>query len=167
MANIPIRQPFMERRKDNLHIAKGPIADDNGTTPFPARSFVRLTAGVLVPCASAAVGVYGWCPDISQLSTAKPPDALYANRHWVMDCRDSQFIVNIASAGTVAGVLANVAIGTSYGIFRTAGATGIQTLDYTNTTQLFFTVVGIVSGQSAADVNPLVIVEINPAIIQA
>jgi len=164
---IAIRQPNLVRRKDNLQIQKGPVADD-GSTAFKARSFVKLSSGLLVPVLSANTTCYGWCIDENHATTDKPPTALYGNRHWVFDPRDSQFEINISNGSTFGvGTLASVVVGGQYGIMRPTSGTyqGYQTLDYSNTTNLFFTVVGFPDGQASTDLNPRVIVELIPTII--
>lgn len=166
---IPISQPFLTRRRDNLHIQKGPIADD-GSTAFFAHSFVKLASGLIVPVLSAGVACYGWCADKNHAITDKPPEALYGNRHWVFNPREAQFEINVSNGGTVGaggGTLANVAIGTQYGIIRPTSGTyaGYQMLDYANTTNLFFTVVGFLDNQATTDLNPRVLVELVPAAI--
>lgn len=177
MANIPIRMPFMERRKDQLHIAKQPLADD-GTTAFFARSFVVASAAnpaLLTPVLTAGVLCYGWSPDGNHLATPtpRPPDALYGNVHWPFDPRDAQFVINItnnaATIGAGAPALSTILIGEKYGIIRptTGVATGFQLLNQQDTTNDFFRVVGIYPGQALTDLNGLVLVELIDAVIQA
>src|SRR6266404_765334 len=122
--DTPIRMPFLERRRDNLHIQKPMQA--NGATAFPARSFVKLSAGVLVPCVTADVLCHGWCPEPSRLSTDQPPATLYGQNHWPHDPVDAVFIVNITNGagnvGQAAGApqLSAVTVGTEYGLYRDA-----------------------------------------------
>lgn len=174
--NIPIRMPFMERRKDNLHVTKGPIADD-GTTAFNARSFVYVNgSNFLVPVLTAGIVCFGQSPDANHLTTPtpRPPDALYGNLHWVFDPRDAQFVVNItnnaATIGAGAPALSTILIGESYGIIRpTSGAAiGIQMLNQQDTTNDFFKVIAIYTGisQASTDLNGLVLVELVQSVIQ-
>jgi hypothetical protein len=166
--DTPIRMPFMERRKDNLHIQK-PV-QPNGATAFPARSFVKLAGGVLVPCVTDDVVCYGQTPDASHADTDQPPTALFGKNHWPFDPRDAQFIVNIINAdgdiGQANGApqLSAVAVGGKYGIYRDAN--GFQYLNVTNVTDLFFVVIAIYPNQALTDYNGLVLVELVPAVIQ-
>jgi hypothetical protein len=165
-----IRMPFMERRKDNLHIQK-PV-QSNAANVFPARSFVKLSAGAIAACVTADVVCYGQVPDPSHLSTDQPPVTLYGTNHWVFDPRDAQFVVNITDAaghvGQAAGApqLSAVAVGTKYGLYRDA-TTLMQMLNSADTTNLFFTVIALYPNQALTDYNGRVIVELVPAIIQA
>lgn len=174
MSNISIRPPFLERRKDNLHITKGPLADD-GTTVFNARSFVFANgSNLLVPVLTAGVVCMGWSADGNHLATPtpRPPDALYGNLHWVFDPRDAQFSINItnnaATIGAGAPALSSILIGEKYGIIRptTGAATGIQMLNQQDTTNDFFRVVAIYPGQASTDLNGIVLVELIDAVIQ-
>src|SRR6266446_9500572 len=98
--DTPIRMPFLERRKDNLHLQK-PV-QSNGATAFVGRSFVKLSSGVLVPCVTADVLCYGWCPEPSRLSTDQPPVTLYGQQHWPFDPEQCDFVMNITdNAGHV------------------------------------------------------------------
>lgn len=172
--DTPIRMPFLERRLDNLQIQKGPFPDDNGTTPFNARSFVVLAAGIIVPVVTAGVLCLGQSPDASHLSTDIPPAALYSNRHWVFNPRDCQFIINITdNAGNVgqangAPQLSEVVIGTRYGLYRNA-TTKMQFLNVDDTTNDFFEVISIYNGisQALTDYNGLVLVKLIESVIQA
>lgn len=167
--DTPIRMPFLERRRDNLHIQKQVQA--NSATTFPARSFVKLSAGALVPCVTADVVCFGWSPDSSHLSTDQPPVAIYGQNHWAFDPQHSQFVVNITSGaglvGQAAGApqLSAVSIGTQYGLYRDA-STFMQFLKTDDTTNKFFTVVALYPNQSLTDYNGLVIVELLSTIIQ-
>lgn len=164
-----IRMPFMERRRDNLHIQKS--VQPNGATTFPANSFVKLAAGVLVPCVTADVVCYGWSHDQSHLATDQPPTALFGQNHWPFDLKDSQFIMNITNnagnVGQAAGApqLSAAVVGTSYGLYRDAN--GVQMLNVQDVTNLFAKVVALYPNQALTDYNGLVIVEILPAVIQA
>jgi hypothetical protein len=167
--DTPIRMPFMERRKDNLAIQKQVQAD--GATAFPARSFVKLAAGVLTPCVTADVVCYGQSPDSSHLATDIPPVALFGRNHWCWDPVQTQFIVNITSGAGLIGQangapqLSAVSIGTQYGLYRDA-TTFMQMLKTDDTTNKFFTVIAIYPNQSLTDYNGLVLVELVPTIIQ-
>lgn len=167
--DTPIRMPFMERRRDNLHIQK-PV-QPNGATTFQARSFVKIAAGILVPCVTADVLCYGWTPDESHLATDKPPVALYGQNHWPFDPKDAIFVMNITNAtgliGQVAGgpQLSAAVVGTSYGLYRNAN--GFQMLNVADVTTLFAKVIGLYPNQALTDYNGLVMVEILPAVIQA
>jgi hypothetical protein len=169
MADTPIRMPFLERRRDNLAIQKQVQA--NSATTFPARSFVKLSAGALVPCVTADVLCFGWCADSSKLSTDQPPVTLYGQNHWAFDPKDSQFIVNITSGaglvGQAAGApqLSAVSVGTEYGLYRDA-TTFMQMLKTDDTTNKFFRVVAIYPNQSLQDYNGLVLVQIVDAALQ-
>lgn len=161
--------PFLERRKDNLHIQK-PV-QPNGATAFPARSFVKLAAGILVPCVTADVVCYGWSPDGSHAATDQPPAALFGQNHWPFDPRDAQFVMNITdAAGNIgqangAPQLSSAVVGTSYGLFRDAN--GFQMLNTADTTNLFAKVVALYPNQALTDYNGLVLVELVAAVIQA
>jgi hypothetical protein len=167
--DTPIRMPFLERRKDNLHIQKQ-VQANSGTT-FPGRSFVKLSAGALVPCVTADVICFGWSPDPSHLSTDQPPTALYGQNHWAFDAKDTQFIVNITSGAGLIGQangapqLSAVSVGTQYGLYRDASSF-MQMLKTDDTTNKFFTVVAIYPNQSLTDYNGLVLVELVPAVLQ-
>lgn len=167
--DTPIRMPFLERRKDNLHIQKA--VQPNGATAFNAHSFVVLTAGVLVPVVTAGVLCYGWVPSQSRAATARPPESLYGQNHWPFDPRDSLFIMNITNnagdIGQVAGApqLSAAVVGTAYGLFRDA-VTGVQMLNVEDTTTDFATVVALYPNQALTDYNGLVLVELLPAVIQ-
>jgi hypothetical protein len=166
--NTPIRMPFLERRRDNLHIQKG--VQPNGATAFPAHSFVKLAAGILVPCVTADVVAYGWCPDASHAATDVPPTALFGQNHWPFALNDCQFVMNITDSsgniGQAAGApqLSAAVVGTAYGLYRNAN--GYQMLDVANTTNLFAKVVQLYPNQALTDYNGLVIVEILPAVLQ-
>lgn len=168
--DTPIRMPFLERRKDNLHITKGAILD--GATAFEARSFVKLASGVLAPCVTDDVVCYGWSPDKSHSATDKPPDALFGRYHWPFDPRDSQFIMNITNASGAIGAagsapqLSAVTIGTEYELYRDT-TTHMQMLDVSATTNKFARVVAIYPGQASTDYNGLVLVELVSTIIQS
>lgn len=167
-----IRMPFLERRKDNLHLQK-PV-QPNGATQWPARSFVKLSSGVLIAVATDDQVCYGWCPEPSFLTTDKPPSTLYGVNHWPHDLNGSQFIVNITNTaqniGQAAGApqLSAVAIGSSYGLTRRS-SDGMQFLNVSQTTagNVFFKVIALYPGQSVTDYNGLVLVEIVAAAIQA
>lgn len=164
-----IRMPFMERRRDNLHIQKS--VQPNGATTFPANSFVKLAAGVLVPCVTADVVCYGWSPDQSHTETEQPPQALFGQNHWPFDPKDAQFVMNITNddgdVGQANGApqLSAAVVGTSYGLYRNAD--GVQMLNVEDTTTLFARVVALYPNQALTDYNGLVIVELLPAVIQA
>lgn len=161
--------PFFERRRDNLHIQKA--VQPNGATAFPANSFVKLAAGVLVPCVTDDVVCYGWSHDSSHAATDMPPTALYGVNHWPFDVNDALFVMNISNAdgdiGQAAGApqLSAAVVGTAYGLVRDAN--GIQMLDVTDTTNDFAKVVALYPNQALTDYNGLVLVEILPAVIQA
>lgn len=168
-----IRMPFLERRKDNLHLQK-PV-QPNGATQWPARSFVKLAAGVLTPVVTDDQVCYGWCPEPSFLTTDKPPTTLYGVNHWPHDpSGPSQFIVNITNSsgqvGQAAGApqLSSAAIGASYGLYRDA-TTKFQFVNISQTTagNVFFKVIAYYPGQSLTDYNGLVICEIVAAAMQA
>jgi len=167
--DTPIRMPFFERRRDNLHIQKA--VQPNGATTFPARSFVYLSAGILVPVATAGVLCYGWSPDRSKVVTERPPDAIYGMNHWPFDPNGAEFVMNISNSSGAIGQansapqLSAAVVGTSYGIYR--NASGIQFLDVANTTNLFAKVIALYPNQALTDYNGLVIVELLPAVIQA
>lgn len=169
--DTPIRMPFLERRKDNLHIQK-PV-QPNGATTWPARSFVKLAAGVLTPCVTADTVCYGWCSEPSLGTPAQaPPASLYGLNHWAQDpSGPTQFIVNITDASghigqaNAAPQLSAVAIGASYGLYRDAN--GVQYLNVSDTTNLFFKVIALYPGQATTDYNGLVLVELVLAAIQA
>jgi hypothetical protein len=164
-----IRMPFLERRRDNLHIQKA--VQPNGATAFPARSFVKLAAGILVPCVTADVLCYGWTPDRSHAADEVPPQALYGQNHWPFDPNDAIFLMNITDAaghiGQASGApqLAAAVVGTSYGLYRD-GTTGYQMLNVADTTTKFAKVVGYYPNQALTDYNGLVLVEVLPAVIQ-
>lgn len=166
-----IRMPFLERRRDNLHIQKGVLPDDGDNNPFLGHSFVKISSGLLKPVLTADVLCYGWCPEPSHKSTEQPPSTLYGQQHWPFDPTGCRFIMNITDSsghiGQAAGApqLSGAVIGTSYGLYRTAG--GIQMLDVANTTQLFAKVVAHYPNQAETDYNGLVLVELLAAVIQA
>lgn len=166
--DTPIRMPFFERRKDNLHVQKA--VQPNGATAFPARSFVYIASGILVPVATAGVLCYGWTPDKSHATTDRPPDALFGVNHWPFDPQNALYVMNITdSSGHIgqaasAPQLSAAVVGTSYGIYRNAG--GYQMLDVANTTNLFAKVVALYPNQALTDYNGLVLVEILPAVVQ-
>lgn len=163
-----IRMPFMERRRDNLHIAKS--VQPNGATTFPRHSFVVLTAGVLVPVVTAGVLCYGWTPDESHASTDRAPTAIFGQNHWPFDPKGAQFVMNITDAsgniGQTAGApqLSEAVVGSSFGLYRNAG--GYQMLNVDDTTTKFATVVALYPNQALTDYNGLVLVELLPAVIQ-
>lgn len=168
--DTPIRMPFLERRKDNLHIQKS--VQPNGAATWPARSFVKMAAGVLTPCVTADVVIYGWCSEPSLGTPATPPPgSLYGLNHWPQDpSGPSQFVVNITNnagnIGQAAGApqLSAVAIGTSYGLYRDGN--GVQYLNVQDVTNLFFKVIALYPNQSTTDYNGLVLVEIVAAAMQ-
>jgi hypothetical protein len=166
--DTPIRMPFLERRRDNLHIQKG--VQPNGATAFAAHSFVKLAAGVLVPCVTDDVVAYGWCPDSSHAATEVPPTALFGPNHWPFALEGSLFVMNITDAaghiGQANGApqLSAAVVGTSYELVRDAN--GIQMLDVSATTNKFAKVVALYPNQALTDYNGLVIVEILPAVLQ-
>lgn len=167
--DTPIRMPFMERRLDNLHITK-PV-QPNGATAFPQHSFVKLAAGILVPCVTDDVVCYGWCPDSSHAATDTPPTALFGVNHWPFNPKDAFFVMNITNAdgdiGEAAGApqLSAAVVGTSYGLLRDAN--GIQMLDVSDTTNDFATVVALYPNQALTDYNGLVIVKLLESVLQA
>lgn len=167
--DTPIRMPFFERRKDNLHIQKA--VQPNGATAFPEKSFVYIAAGILVPVATAGILCYGWSPDRSKASTERPPDALFGVNHWPFDPKDAIYVMNITNntgdVGEVAGApqLSAAVVGTSYGLYRDAG-TGHQMLNVEDVTTVFAKVVALYPNQALTDYNGLVLVEILPAVIQ-
>ena len=160
----------MERRLDNLHITKGPMPN-HATTTFRARSFVYLSSGVLVPCATAATACYGQSPDESHSADDTPPDALFGIYHWVFNPADAQFIVNITDAsghiGQADGApqLSEVVVGTSYNLYTDTD--GYQMLNVDTTAAPFFKVLSVYPNQASTDYNGLVLVEIVKSIIQA
>jgi hypothetical protein len=167
--DTPIRMPFLERRRDNLHIQKS--VQPNGATAFPANSFVKLSAGVLVPCVTDDVVCYGWSHDKSHASTDQPPEALYGQNHWPFDPDGCLFVMNITDAsghiGQAAGApqLSAAVVGTAYELYRDAN--GVQMLDVSATTNKFAKVVALYPNQALTDYNGLVIVELYPGVIQA
>jgi hypothetical protein len=164
-----IRMPFLERRKDNLHIQKS--VQPNGGTAFGRHSFVKLVAGVLVPCVTGDVVCYGWVPSESKGPDAKPPEALYGQNHWPFDPRDSQFVMNITNGtgaiGQAAGApqLGSALVGTAYGLFRDAN--GNQMLNVADTATPFARVVAYYPNQALTDYNGQVLVELLESVIQA
>src|SRR6187399_982094 len=99
--NTPIRMPFLERRRDNLHIQKAVQpnhSDVSGANAFLARSFVYLNAGAPLPCGTDAVLCYGYCVDPSHATTDQPPTALFGINHWPFDPKDCLFVMNITNA---------------------------------------------------------------------
>lgn len=167
--DTPIRMPFFERRRDNLHIQKA--VQPNGATAFPARSFVKIAAGILVPCVTDDIVCYGWSPDSSHAATDVPPTALFGVNHWPFDVNGALFVMNITNAsghiGQAEGApqLSAAVVGTAYGLYRNAG--GFQMLDVADTTNDFAKVVALYPNQALTDYNGLVIVELLPAVIQA
>lgn len=164
-----IRMPFMERRRDNLHITKGPLP--NGATAFLERSFVKYASAVLTPCVTDDIICFGQAPGPSHSSTDLPPVSLYGNLHWCFDPRHAIFIVNITDAsgniGQANGApqLSEVTIGQQYALYRNAD--GYQMMDVDDTTNDFFRVIGIYPNQSLTDYNGLVLVELVESVIQA
>jgi hypothetical protein len=183
--DTPVKMPFLERRRDNLHIVKGPYLNHASTT-FLARSFVKLSSGVLVPVATADVVCVGWTPSASHTYTGspsgtwpnitgltvtdRPPVSLYEPVHWPFDPKDSQFIMNITDASGHIGesngapTLAEAVIGSEFGIYRD-GTSGKQMLNVDDTSTKFARVVGWVANQASTDYNGLVIVELLAAVI--
>lgn len=163
-----IRMPFLERRRDNLHIQK-PV-QPNGATTFRAGSFVKLAAGILVPCVTADVICYGWCRDESHAETELPPQALFGQNHWPFDPNSAYFVMNITNAagdiGQAAGApqLSAAVVGTAYGIVRDAD--GYQMLNVEDTTTLFGKVVALYPNQALTDYNGLVLVEVLKDVVQ-
>lgn len=168
--DTPIRMPFFERRRDNLHIQKS--VQPNGGTAFPANSFVKLAAGILVPCVTDDVVCYGWSHDKSHAATELPPDALFGVNHWPFAVEDAYFVINITNAsghiGQAAGApqLSAAVVGTAYELYRDA-TTGMQMLDVSATTNKFAKVVALYPNQALTDYNGLVLIELLPAVIQA
>lgn len=167
--DTPIRMPFLERRRDNLHITKSAILD--GATAFAARSFVKISAAVIVPCVTDDVLCYGWCPDKNHAATDRPPDALFGRYHWPFDPRDAQFIMNISNASGAIGQansapqLSAAVIGTEYELVRDAN--GIQMLDVSATVNKFARVIAWYPNQASTDYNGLVLVQLLDSVIQA
>lgn len=170
--DTPIRMPFLERRKDNLHLQK-PV-QPNGATQWPARSFVKLASGVLTPTVTDDQIIYGWCPEPSFLTTDKPPATLYGVNHWPHDPTGAQFVMNITDSsghvGQAAGApqLSAAAIGAVYGLFRDA-TTKMQMVNISQTTagNVCFEVIAYYPNQSVNDYNGLVLVEVVAAAVQA
>lgn len=167
--------PFLERRRDNLHITK-PV-QPNGATQFLGHSFVKLASGVLIAVATDDQICYGWCPEPSFLTTDKPPTSLYGVNHWPHEIKDCQFVLNITDTSghvgqsTGAPQLSAVAIGGRYGIYRaTSGLySGVQFLNVSQTTGVnqFFEVVALYPNQSVNDYNGLVLCEVVKEATQA
>lgn len=166
--DTPIRMPFFERRRDNLHIQKA--VQPNGGTAFPANSFVKLAAGILVPCVTDDVVCYGWSHDSSHATTDTPPTALFGVNHWPFAIEDAFFVMNISNAaaniGQAAGApqLSAAVVGTAYELVRDAN--GFQMLDVSATTNKFAKVVALYPNQALTDYNGLVLVELLPAVYQ-
>ncbi len=154
----------------------------NVTTALPSTkgvpSFLVITAGLLVPVATAGATMSAFIngePYHNQVTTIDPPYALRGNKHFPFNLVGMQFLMSVSrdnAGGNASDVLANIAIGGQYGLFRnsTAGATyGFQHVDLSNTTQKVFTVIDIpvkVDGDLNSTLrNPLVIVEIIPSTI--
>lgn len=166
--DTPIRMPFLERRRDNLQIQKA--VQPNGATAFPANSFVKLAAGILVPCVTGDVVCYGWSHDASHAATDVPPTALFGQNHWPFNLEGCLFVMNITGAtgqigqANSAPQLSAAVVGTSYELYRDAN--GFQMLNVAATTNKFAKVTALYSNQALTDYNGLVIVEILPAVFQ-
>lgn len=166
--DTPIRMPMLERRLDNLMIQKGP--QPNGGTAFLARSFVKLSSGVLVPCATGDTTCYGQAPSASKSSTDMPPTSLHGNLHWVFNPRDAEFVVNITDgsghlgASNGAPQLSEVVVGNEYNLYTNAD--GYQMLNVDGTNAKFFRVLSIYPGQALTDYNGLVLVKLLDTVVQ-
>ena len=169
--DTPIRQPFLERKSQNLQIQKAVQPDNGDSSVFLPNSFVVLSGGLLVAVATAGVLVYGWSADKSHLSTDHAPDALYGQNHWPFDPTDAQFVMNITDnsghIGQAAGApqLSVAVVGTSYGIYKNTG--GYQMVNISDTTNKLFTVMALYPNQALTDYNGRVIVKVIDTCIQA
>ena len=182
MANIPIRQPQLVRKPQNLQEQKAPIPCSDGVS-FLAGSFVYNNAGVMTPVPTSsggAVQVYGWSSGPSVLSTAIPPTTLVGNNIYPFDVDgEAEFEVNIAlladtAPGSAGTGTANVVIGNSYDLVRPASGAlaGYQLLAVNSTAHPVFIVTGVPDalnsayGQNPTDLNGRVRVKIVKSIIQ-
>jgi len=148
----------------------------DGASTFTAHVFVVLTAGILVQVASAATSSCGFCLDESKTSTdIDPPTQFFGDRHFPVALEGQRFAISVTDAtghfGEADGApqMSEVTIGEMYGILKLADGTHCLNVD--NTTNDFFRVVekpaswnGI--AQDANAYNPVVIVEVVPAVIQ-
>lgn len=174
----PILVPDMCRVAGNMFIQK-PVAPDSSNS-FKAGALLYLVSGVLTLIPSDGVLIYGQTPDIQHASTDLPPTILprpvgEGENHYVFGPEGAEFEINIGALssnalviGSSAKVLADVTLGTQYGIATpTSGAyAGIQVLDPTETSALLFQVTGFVDGTLSTDYNPRVRVKIIPSKIQ-
>lgn len=150
------------------------IPDASNT--FVAHVFVVLTTGALVAVASGAVVSCGFCLDESKTSSAvNPPTQMFGDRHFPVALENQRFAISVTDAaghfGEANGApqLSEVTIGEHYGILKLSDGSHAMNVD--NTTNDFFTVVEKPSmwngiAQDANTYNPVVIVEIVPAVIQ-
>lgn len=180
---IPLRMPDLIKQFGNMNVQKPPITD--GSNTFLAQALVYITSAALAAIPTAGVLCYGQTPDKSHTSTERAPDILprptgEGELHYPFSPLDAEFEINIAALsanapviGASAKVLADVVVGTAYGIATaTSGPyAGMQFLDPTETTNTLFIVTAIPakpdgSAQAAADFNPRVRVKIIPSKIQ-
>lgn len=170
---IPLKMPDMTRTQGNMFIQRPVVGDASNT--FLGGALVTITAGALILVATGGVLVYGQVPDNSQPPGQILPVAFFGENHWVFSPLDSEIEMNIAALsanapviGASAKTLADVVVGTTYGIATATSGTyaGMQFLDPTNTSNLLLQVTGIVDGMLAGDFNPRVRCKVLPACVQ-
>jgi hypothetical protein len=191
MAIAQIAMPFIRHERTGSSPAVQKVAVPEKATPetWLAGALVQLTAGAvpatLTVCPTAGVLCFGQSPDAAKGSSTPsnlltPPYTLFGLNHFVFDVKDRIIEINAAAAltnvGTTNGVTwagggtggVALAAGQKYGLLT--GTTGTynkyQFMDVTNTTNLFFEVVGLAPFQSVDDNNPRVLVKILDAVLQ-
>lgn len=182
-SQIPLLMPDLVKQFGNMNVMKPPVSD--GSNTFLAKALVYITAGALAAIPTDGVLCYGQTPDKSHTSTELPPEILprpvgEGELHYPFSPLDAEFEISVAAlssnapvTGASAKTLADVTVGTAYGIATaTSGAyAGFQFLDPTETSATLFIVTSIPKGpngqdQATTDYNPRVRVKIIPAKIQ-
>lgn len=182
MADRAIIYPRLLKKRGNnrqeMLTAQTGYAD--GANSFPAFSFVVYASSLIGAVATAGVSCCGYVLDADKASTAvNPPTQFFGDKHWPINPRGCQFLVNISNNANAVGQansapqLSAVSIGTSYGLTRPTSGTysGYQFLNTQDTSTTLFTIVDIPASVDGVDnsstvYNGLVLVELIESKIQ-
>ena len=171
-----VPQIYARRITNRPEMIGGEMGIPDGANTFNRHTFVVLTAGLLAAVASGAVSTCGFCLDESKATAlVNPPTQFFGDRHFPLALQAQRFAISVTDAtghyGEANGApqLSEITIGEMYGIIKLAD--GNHALNVDNTTNDFFVVVEKPSqwngiAQTAATFNPVVIVEVIPAVVQ-
>lgn len=170
-----------KRGNNRQEMMTGQSGYADGSNSFNAFSLVVYASALIGAVATAGVSCCGYVLDASKATAlVNPPDQFFGDKHWPLNIRGLQFLMNVSNNANAVGAANSaplgsaVAVGTSYGITRPTSGTysGFQFVNSQDTTNLILRVVDIPTRVDGVDNTPgttyngLVVVEVIDAAIQ-